>query len=215
MRCSGRPKGAATRRASRAESFRDTGTVAALAGEAELILSICPPHAALDVARDVEGFHGVYVDANAISPRTRRRDRGAASALRRRRHRGRAAAGAGNDVVPLGLRRRRGRGAVRRVGARGGCRRERVGAEDGLRRVVEGDDRAVARHPARSPATSASRRTGGSRRPRSPSGLPRAEHAAATKGWRWVGEMEEIADTFAAAGQPDGFHRAAAEVYRS
>jgi hypothetical protein len=27
--------------------------------------------------------------------------------------------------------------------------------------------------------------------------------------------MEEIAATFAAAGQPDGFHRAAAEVYRS
>ena len=32
------------------------------------------------------------------------------------------------------------------------------------------------------------------------------------EGWRWVGEMEEIADTFAAAGQPEGFHRAAAEV---
>jgi hypothetical protein len=27
--------------------------------------------------------------------------------------------------------------------------------------------------------------------------------------------MEEIADTFAAAGQPEGFHRAAAEVYRA
>jgi hypothetical protein len=27
--------------------------------------------------------------------------------------------------------------------------------------------------------------------------------------------MEEIADTFAAAGAPDGFHRAAAAVYRS
>jgi hypothetical protein len=26
--------------------------------------------------------------------------------------------------------------------------------------------------------------------------------------------MEEIAETFAAAGQPDGFHRAAAQVYR-
>ena len=29
-----------------------------------------------------------------------------------------------------------------------------------------------------------------------------------------VGEMEEIAATFADAGLPDGFHRAAAEVYR-
>jgi hypothetical protein len=26
--------------------------------------------------------------------------------------------------------------------------------------------------------------------------------------------MDEIADTFAAAGEPDGFHRAAAAVYR-
>jgi hypothetical protein len=41
-----------------------------------------------------------------------------------------------------------------------------------------------------------------------------ASSAAGRKGWRWVGEMEEIADTFAAAGQPDGFHRAAAEVFR-
>jgi uncharacterized protein DUF1932 len=42
----------------------------------------------------------------------------------------------------------------------------------------------------------------------------RAVRAAAAQGWRWVAEMEEIAATFAAAGQPDGFHRAAAEVYR-
>ena len=41
-----------------------------------------------------------------------------------------------------------------------------------------------------------------------------ALRAADEKGWRWVGEMEEIAATFAAAGLPDGFHRAAAEVYR-
>src|SRR6476661_2615936 len=36
--------------------------------EADLILSICPPHAALDVARSVSAFDGIYVDANAISP---------------------------------------------------------------------------------------------------------------------------------------------------
>jgi hypothetical protein len=45
--------------------------------------------------------------------------------------------------------------------------------------------------------------------------LERAERSAAAKGWRWIGEMEEIADTFAAAGQPEGFHRAAAQVYRA
>jgi hypothetical protein len=41
-----------------------------------------------------------------------------------------------------------------------------------------------------------------------------AARSALAKGWRWSGEMEEIADTLAAAGLPDGFHRAAAEIYR-
>ena len=40
-----------------------------------------------------------------------------------------------------------------------------------------------------------------------------AARSAAAKGWRWVGEMDEIADTFASAGLPEGFHRAAAELY--
>src|SRR5262249_412193 len=41
-----------------------------------------------------------------------------------------------------------------------------------------------------------------------------AARGSAPKAWRWIGEMEEIAATFAAAGLPDGFHRAAAEVYQ-
>ena len=41
----------------------------------------------------------------------------------------------------------------------------------------------------------------------------RAADDAGAKGWRWVGEMEEIARTFADAGLPDGFHRAAVEVF--
>ena len=47
--------------------------------------------------------------------------------------------------------------------------------------------------------------------------LPRrlaGRRSAAAKGWRWVGEMEEIAATLRAAGQPDGFHTAAADVFR-
>ena len=52
----------------------------------------------------------------------------------------------------------------------------------------------------------------------SQAGLPSRSAGAvqsnARKAWRFSGEMQEIADTFAAAGLPDGFHRAAAEVYR-
>ena len=42
--------------------------------------------------------------------------------------------------------------------------------------------------------------------------------SALGKGWRWVGEMVEIARTFAAAGLPDGFHEprsAARRTFRS
>lgn len=43
----------------------------------------------------------------------------------------------------------------------------------------------------------------------------RGMSSAAAKAWRWIGEMDEIAATFGAAGLPDGFHRAAADVYRN
>jgi hypothetical protein len=44
--------------------------------------------------------------------------------------------------------------------------------------------------------------------------LDRAEGAAVRKGSRWVGEMEEIAESFGAGGAPTGFHEAAAEISR-
>ena len=53
-----------------AAGLTDAGTVEAVAGRAEVILSVCPPHAAMDVARAVTGFGGLYVDANAVSPGT-------------------------------------------------------------------------------------------------------------------------------------------------
>ncbi len=50
----------------KAAGLTDAGTIAAVAGQAEMILSVCPPHAAADVAWAVHGFRGLYVDANAI-----------------------------------------------------------------------------------------------------------------------------------------------------
>ena len=53
----------------------DVGTVEQMASAADIIVSICPPAAAEDVAEQVaaSGFDGVYVDANAISPATAER----------------------------------------------------------------------------------------------------------------------------------------------
>jgi len=48
----------------------DMHSVAKLCDECSVIFSVCPPHAAEDVAKEVigHGFRGVYLDANAISP---------------------------------------------------------------------------------------------------------------------------------------------------
>jgi len=50
--------------------FFDVGSVERLVAESDLILSVCPPGIAEEVARSVaaDGFEGVYVEANAISP---------------------------------------------------------------------------------------------------------------------------------------------------
>lgn len=57
---------------SRAEEhgLSDTGTIQELCEKSSIILSVCPPHAAENVAFEVmkTGYQGIFVDANAISP---------------------------------------------------------------------------------------------------------------------------------------------------
>src|SRR6187551_764664 len=65
---SGRSRETAER--ARRAGLHDVGDVGVLAARCELLLSICPPHAAIDAARSAAGFGGVYVDANAVSPQT-------------------------------------------------------------------------------------------------------------------------------------------------
>jgi 3-hydroxyisobutyrate dehydrogenase-like beta-hydroxyacid dehydrogenase len=65
-------EGRSPRTRERAERFslHDAGTLAELCKACSLIISVCPPHAAEDVAEQVldRGFAGLYLDANAISP---------------------------------------------------------------------------------------------------------------------------------------------------
>lgn len=55
--------------------LRDVGGLEELVGTSEIIISVCPPAAAEEVARSVSeaGFDRIYVDANAIAPETARR----------------------------------------------------------------------------------------------------------------------------------------------
>jgi 3-hydroxyisobutyrate dehydrogenase-like beta-hydroxyacid dehydrogenase len=198
----------------RARSFRDVGTAAALVEQAELILSICPPHAALEVARAVAGFAGTYVDANAISPMRARE----VAELQPRFVDGGIVGGPPTEPGTTLYLSGDGAAAVAALFA-GSILQARVVADASAVKMVyaawsKGSAamllaiREVARHfdveeEWRLAVPELLER------------LDRAERSAAAKGWRWVGEMEEIADTFGAAGEPEGFHRGAAEVYRA
>lgn len=50
----------------------DAGSMDDLCRQSDILISICPPHAAVDVAQAAAagGFSGLYVDANAIAPDT-------------------------------------------------------------------------------------------------------------------------------------------------
>ncbi|MFI2214941.1 DUF1932 domain-containing protein [Streptomyces sp. NPDC020141] len=69
--------GRSTASAARAAGFglSPVATMAELVDRSDIVISLCPPAAAEDLARDVAGhrFAGVYVEANAINPvRTQR-----------------------------------------------------------------------------------------------------------------------------------------------
>jgi len=191
----------------RAAAFRDAGTLEALLGEADVVLSVCPPHAALDVARACAAFDGLYVDANAISPMRAQE----IAAIHARFVDGGIVGGPGAPTLYLS-----------------GDEAESVAALFSLEtRVVSNASAVKMVYAAWSKGTAAMllaiRETAAHfgvedewkrATPELAERLERAERSAATKGWRWIGEMEEIADTFAAAGAPEGFHRAAAEVFR-
>ncbi|MGZ4354075.1 MAG: DUF1932 domain-containing protein [Gaiellaceae bacterium] len=200
--------------------LRDTGSVAALLGEAELVLSIVPPHAAAPVAAAAARFGGGYVAAHALSPATARSlpparlvDGGIVGPPPRGRGTTRlylSGDGAGTVAALFA-------GSV--VDARvvtGG-----IGAASALKMTYAAWSKGTAalvlaiRDVARANGVEGPLRDEwGESAPELPQALSQAERSAGEKGWRWIGEMEEIADTFAAAGQPDGFHRAAAQVYR-
>jgi len=50
--------------------LKDAQTLEGLCQDSDVIISVCPPHAAEEVARTVltTSFQGIYVDANAIAP---------------------------------------------------------------------------------------------------------------------------------------------------
>ena len=221
-------RGPATRQRAEEHGLADAGSVAALCRESDIICSICPPAASEEVARAVADarFKGVFVDGNAISPERMARV-------------AEVAAGGGADVVDGGIIGHPAWAANTTYLYLSGAARERVAAAfagSHLGTVVMSERLGEASamkmcYAALTKGTAALLcgilataeelgvrealyrqwdRDGGGR-----SAEREAKVCGATaKAWRWIDEMEEIARTFAGTGQPDGFHRASAEIYR-
>src|SRR5262245_6219762 len=64
-------RSAATKSRAERSRFEDVGTLASLV-DSDVVVSICPPECAREVADSVAafGFTGAYLDANAIAPAT-------------------------------------------------------------------------------------------------------------------------------------------------
>src|SRR2546423_10417000 len=67
-------RSAATVARAKGAALEDAGTLARALEAADIVLSVCPPHAAIALAREVAGrkFRGISVDCNAIAPDTAR-----------------------------------------------------------------------------------------------------------------------------------------------
>jgi 3-hydroxyisobutyrate dehydrogenase-like beta-hydroxyacid dehydrogenase len=216
-------RSAETARRAEDAGLEDAVSVDEVAARGDVIVSVCPPHAALDVARSVPGFTGIYVDANAIAPSTAQAvadtvarvvDGGIIGPPPRSSGTTRLYLSGveADSIVELF--------AGTAVDAR--IVSEDVGAASAVKMTYAAWTKGTA---ALLLAVRSLARTEGVEEalleewslslPELPERSVRAAGSAATKGWRWVGEMEEIASTFAAAGLPDGFHLAAAEVFRA
>jgi 3-hydroxyisobutyrate dehydrogenase-like beta-hydroxyacid dehydrogenase len=220
-------RGGATRRRAQNAGLEDVETLARAAQAADIAFSVCPPHAALELARAVAtcGFGGVYVDANAVSAETTRAV-------------GRAVEAAGASYVDAGI---IGPpplpGASVRLYLCGGRSEEIAALFEGhiMRAIIlEGPVGAASALKVCYAAWNkgATALLAGIRALAAQEGVDAALLAewkismpdipkrsevvtvSARKAWRWIAEMEEIAANFEAAGLPAGFHLAAADIYR-
>jgi len=217
----------ATRQRAEQAGLVDVGPLSAAIEASDVILSVCPPHAALEVARTVaqHGFKGIYVDANAIS-------RATAEQI------GEIVAQGGADFVDGGIIgppvKQAGTTRLYLSGARAREVTElfsasmldarAIGDESGAASALKiayaawtkcSDGlilaiRALATHEGVDEALLAEWSLS---QPDLARRSLRAAAVAAPKAWRYVGEMREIAATFERAGLPTGFHHAAADLF--
>jgi|SRR5262245_14543279 len=219
-------RSAATRKRANSAGLIDVAGVADAVKQSDVVLSVCPPDAAVDVAKEVAAlnFRGIYVDANAVSRATAEE----ISTI---------VAESGASFVDGGII----GSPVKQAGTTrlylSGDRAEEIaklfsksmldarvigkgpGEASALKMayaawtkctdVLVLTIRAFAAHEGVDNALLEEWRISQTALEKK---CERAAAVAVPKAWRYVGEMREIAEAFEAAGLPGGFHKAAAEI---
>ncbi|NOX30151.1 MAG: DUF1932 domain-containing protein [Actinobacteria bacterium] len=205
--------------------LREFYTLDRAVGAAEVLISICPPAAAVDVALQAgaHGFDGVYVDANAIAAATAHDVQAAVPA---------ASFVDGGIVGPPGWTTGTtrlylsGESTQTVVALFGGTPieaitvGEEVGQASALKMAYAGWTKgssalllAIAAYAKHAGVADALMAEWGRSLPGLEERLYQTAVGTSPKAWRFVGEMDEIAKSLAAAGLPSSFHEAAAAVY--
>ena len=217
-----------TRARAEKHTLIDTHTLERLCQTCSIIVSVCPPHAAETVAHQVlaNSFQGLYLDANAIAPQRAERI-GAAMAKR-----GVAFVDGGiiggpawkPDTTWLYLSGKEAERAANCFTA-GPLQTEVIGEEIGKASALKMCFAAYTKGTTALICAILAAAEGWNVRhelaqqwSRNGSDFAAQAEQRATrvtaKAWRFAGEMEEIAATFAETGLPAGFHEAAAGIYR-
>jgi 3-hydroxyisobutyrate dehydrogenase-like beta-hydroxyacid dehydrogenase len=218
----------ATRQRAETHGLFELSTVEELCEQCSVIVSVCPPHAATDVAKAVcsSSFSGIFVDVNAISPQRAQQIDQLLSAAQ-------------IDFVDGGIigppawtadktwlyLSGPSAGRIAKCFSRGPLEVEVIGHEAGKASALKMCFAANSKGTTAllSAIMAAADRLGIRQELEnqwSRHGSDFAQSAthrirkASAKGWRFAGEMDEIASTFTAVGLPEGFHFAAADIYR-
>ena len=208
----------------RGEPYRCVDSLAEMTAAAQGIISVCPPAESLVVARSVLalGYAGIFVDANAVAPATAQQ----LSQMFASRYVdggiiGPPADQAGTTRLYLSGDQAQ---AVAAWFSAGDLDARVVGTEPAQASALKmayaaytkGSSALLLAVNALAGRAGVEDQLWAEWELSQPGLLRRSEGAAgatARKAWRFVGEMEEIASTFAAADLPAGFHRGALEIY--
>jgi 3-hydroxyisobutyrate dehydrogenase-like beta-hydroxyacid dehydrogenase len=222
-------RSAATARRAERFGLMDVGDLASLCRKSDILVSVCPPHTALEIAEQVVSYNftGIFVDANAISPQKSLKIAELMKGAEVSFVDGGIIGGPNWEKSSTRLY-LSGENAdeIQRFFVGGLLQTENLGDEIGrasaLKMCYAAYTKGVSALLASILALAENHHVNNELAARWEEDWPGLYAAsqerikkAAVKAWRFEGEMNEISETFSKAGIPGGFHLAASDIYSS